>query len=371
MLETIKFLKESSDNLQVLHDMYGIDIKYNIDKTMMILDYDQIRSIPFRNHPFVIECRGLILNVTTLEIVIKSFDRFFNFGEADNDADFDWNDFDTFEKVDGSIMRVRFYEGDFFVATRNSFADSECNDSGKTWRELALEALDEDEKAFITMNPHITHVFEFCSPWNTIVVQHQESKMVLLGMFRGDWELPQLWIEDLKRQGIFRHFPVRHNFKSRAEVELYLADLTDRKVSEEGVVLKDKNGLRKKYKSEWYIQLHRLSGNGNIANLKNIVPLILQGETDEVLSYFPYLKPRVLEITSEIESLISDLVIIWKQCKDITDQKDFAIMITKTLSTPFSSVLFKLKRDDKIQSKEALITEFNKAERIIIQELKI
>jgi hypothetical protein len=44
------------------------------------LNYDQIESA--KAHPVVMECRGLILSYPHGEVVARSFDRFFNYGEV-------------------------------------------------------------------------------------------------------------------------------------------------------------------------------------------------------------------------------------------------------------------------------------------------
>jgi hypothetical protein len=106
----------------------------------------------------------------------------------------------------------------------------------------------------------------------------------------------------------------------------------------EGLVLKDKHGNRMKVKSESYLILHRSANNGNIVNIKNIVPIILDGETDEILAYFPQLKSRFDEISAKINTIKGEISKTWDKYKKITNKKEFALNVIR--ETKYSAPLF-------------------------------
>jgi hypothetical protein len=350
-------------------EQFGIFAKYHPTKPYMILDYDQIESSKFKENSMVRECRGLVLKVNTWQIIHKSFNRFYNLNESSCTDKFDWTNFTSTLKEDGSLIKVRWCYGELLITTRNSFADSHCGESGKSWAELVESCLTHDQKVIIYDNDTKTFVFELLSPYNMVVVHHPKPRLVLLSVFDcyDGYE-----VDELNYPTINKWFEQKTtlNFTRYSEVMQYLVALEEAKDTTEGVVLKDCNGVRLKCKSLWYLKLHRLSGNGSIINTKNIVPIILQGEKDEILSYFPYLEDKIKETEALLSAMFCHLALVWEQCKNIEDQKEFALMITQQYHTDFSSILFNLKKKGKIQDFEALKHEWNQSEALILKVIK-
>lgn len=79
MLNVQQFLQTKS--LEDLTAELGIRVTRHDQLPLIILNYDQIES-PKANE-IVVECRGLVLEEGTWEIVARSFRRFFNFGELE------------------------------------------------------------------------------------------------------------------------------------------------------------------------------------------------------------------------------------------------------------------------------------------------
>jgi hypothetical protein len=365
MLEVQRYLQ--SNTIASL-EQFGVFAKFHATKPYVILDYDMVESSKFKDHPIVCECRGLVLHTEDYTIVQKSFNRFFNLNEID-DSTFDWSNFSANTKEDGSLIKLRYYADEFLVTTRNSFADSLVGESGLTWDELVCSCLHEMQYRIIESNHQYTFIFELCTPHNMIVVNHPEPKLVLLGMVADTgneldlYELDKFMVLPFER-------PQEFKFKSLDEVIAYLDTLEEEKSSTEGVVLKDSKGERLKAKSKWYLKLHRLSGNGNVSLLKNVVPLILQGEKDEVLCYFPHLRSRFEEVEGILNSLFLGLYSIWNQCHHIEDQKEFALKITKEFPSPFNSILFRMKKNRDILDVKKLYHEWNQSEALILKVLK-
>lgn len=350
-------------------EQFGIFAKYHDTKPYVILDYDMVESAKFKEDPKVKECRGLVLRTDDFTIIHKAFDRFFNLNESSCTDKFVWEYFTSTVKEDGSLIKVRWYDGDLLVTTRNSFAESICGESGKSWKDLVLSCLTPPQKATIKYNETRTYVFELLSPYNMVVVHHPEPKLVLLSIFEHDTGFVSEEMYDLFNYVTFNQKQYL-NFNSLDEVTAHLQALEEAKDTTEGLVLKDKNGVRLKAKSTYYLKLHRLSGNGNITMTKNIIPIILSGEKDEILSYFPYLFDKIKETESVLNFMFCHLTMVWEHAKDIQDQKEFALMITKQFQTKFSSILFNLKKRDKIQDFEALKHEWNQSEKLIIKVLE-
>ena len=74
IMKTIEYIKKNG--IESLKSEFGINVKEYDD--LFVLNYDQIESP--KTHPIVQECRSLILD-KQFNVVSRSFDRFFNFGE--------------------------------------------------------------------------------------------------------------------------------------------------------------------------------------------------------------------------------------------------------------------------------------------------
>ena len=96
-------------------------------------------------------------------------------------------------------------------------------------------------------------------------------------------------------------------------------------------------------KQDKYLALHRLKNNGNLPLIKNLVPLILAKEQDEVLLHFPEYKDRVEKIDSILNEIYTDLDNKWYCYWDEKNQKKFALGIK---DSPAASILFNARRMD-------------------------
>jgi hypothetical protein len=363
MLAVQKYLEDNS--IESL-SKYGIGAKYHPTLPYVILDYDMIESSNHKTNPIIKECRGIVLNTQDFSVVQKAFNRFYNLGESECTENFDWKNFMCKEKLDGSLIKVRWYNNELLITTRNSFADTECGDSGKSWKELVTSCLTQYQLDVIKDNSDFTFVFEFMSPYNHIVVQHHSPWLSLLTLTNKNGCSAIIHYVELSA---YFSTPNKYEFTSIEEIEAFLEQLEKDQNPMEGFVLTDSNGLMLKIKSKFYLKLHRLNNNGCITNIKNIVPIILAGEIAEVLLYFPHLQPRIAEVQLLLGKLATELHDAWVDCKNIEDQKEFAIRITKTRYTPFSSILFKMKRAGKIHNAEELGIEFCNADSLILKIL--
>lgn len=340
MLEVQKYLKDRT--LADLAAELGIKVTQHPSDNLVILNYDQIDSP--KTHPIVRECRGLVLNNQNWEIVARSFHRFFNWGEvADEMPLFDFTKFVVDSKEDGSLCVIYYHDGKWRANTRGSFAFDLLQFQEFSWQEAFLKAMgiqSFDELDEI-LNRRVSYVCEFVSPWNKVVRQYPEPKMILLTAFEGIRELSWLEVDHLIEQMSVQVFdrPVRYSFSSIDEVHTFITDLQEKDPTNEGVVIRDFENRRWKIKNPTYLSLHRMRGEGdNLYNPKNIIPFVLSGEGDELLTYFPEVKDRYFEIKDMLSSEFDNLVQVWNESKEIESQKDFALAIVGR--TRFSSMLF-------------------------------
>src|SRR5581483_7218197 len=303
------------------------------------------------------EARGIVLEKCTWNVIAKPFNRFFNLGEdQENFKDFDWNDFTCYTKEDGSLMIVYFYDGQWHVNTSGSFGLGEVNFSKKTWRELFWETFGKPVSV-LDQFKHLTLIFELCTPFNKVVRTYPKPSVFLLGAFD-----PVLLEE--KRPRMVDHLaaelqvarPEQHHFKSADEIMAFLKEKEATDKTFEGVVIRDKNGMRAKVKSATYVAVHHMMDNGNIFNPARQVPLVLAGETSELFAVLkemidstPELKTRIEQTKAEVDAEWEKLKAVWEATHTIADQKEFALKVTKgdggKPMTPFTGILFFIRKE--------------------------
>jgi len=359
MLEVQKYLK-AAHTFEMLTAEYGIKVNRHIEYPMAILNYDQIESP--KMELIVRECRGLVLDTNTFEIVAGCMPRFFNMGEAlEITNDFVWDDKMTMRtKEDGSIITYFWnpYAKAWTVKTRGSWADMPIGENLPRWDELVLSLLPELPygECFDTA---CSYVFELCTEFNQVVRLYPEPKLFLLTIIINvnNEEFVDggiTWCANAK--GLER--PALINLKDEAAVRAYIQTLEETDGTAEGLVLRDRNNLRMKVKSSTYLAYSRLGNNGNISSDKNLVPLILANEQDEAIAIYPRIKERVYELEMVINDLFNDLSCVWHKCHLIEDQKEFALTVIKEFKSPFSSILFTLKKNGLIHNYVELEKEF-------------
>jgi RNA ligase len=340
MLHVQNYLK-SGKTLDDLNKELGINAAHHPELPLVILNYDMIESP--KTHPVVRECRGIVLDKTDWSLVARAFSRFFNWGEvADEMPLFNWNNFLTQEKVDGSLVLLYNYKGQWLANTRGSFglfpilntqweADFHNLPKDTTWQNAFCKALKVNNLQELNLDPNLTYVCEFCSPWNKVVRSYNTPQMFLLSTFQGEQEL-----------GPISHelFQPLNTYKLNNDKEITDFLNSHPEATFEGVVIKDNNNRRWKIKNTRYVALHRMKGNNGdeLANPKNLLPYILQGEGDELLTYFPEIKDVFNSYKDKVNNELNNLIKLYEETQNIENQKEFALAIKD--KTKFTSVLF-------------------------------
>jgi hypothetical protein len=343
-LEVQKFLRSHpcwENGFAALANEFAIKFNFHDSEPLVILNYNQLDSQKFS--PIVCECRGLVLNYQyDWGVVAKPFSRFFNFAEVTNISKvFNWEDFTVKTKEDGTLFIVYFYNGSWRVNTRNSFGGFIVGESGKTWNQWFSELVNfdgcpESWKSY-------TFVFEFCSIWNQVVRLYEKPQLFLLDMIHNKTfqEISSVAPNELNIVSSLLKVstPETHDFLDVEHAKSFIKEKGDS--SFEGFVFKDSNGLRFKFKNEDYVARHHLLGNNgtSLTAIRNLVPLLLKGEADEIKSYCPAcLIPKINEVASKLDEILNDATAVYSKISHLTSQKEFAIKAKQL--TKHSSLLF-------------------------------
>lgn len=331
-MKVIEFIKEHG--IEKLKQDLSIIVKEYPEEGLLVLNYDQINSP--KTDPIVMECRGLILDVK-FNVVSRSFDRFFNFGEAPEHTAFDFDDVSIFEKVDGSLIKIYNHKGVWHIATRGTaFAESGCN-GFDSFRTLVLRAIPnhelelETEENFQTesnfwLDPAWTYIFEFTSVENRVVTQYTGYNLTYLaarhnetGTYGDEYEKSAASMAfDCAEAKSYKFDTIEHCL----EMVKNLPNL------EEGYVVYRSDGKPVcKIKSPAYVAAHHIRSNDGLTP-KNISKLVVTNETDEYLSYFEDDKELIIPYLEAWNGLRVEIDKQFTSVKDIEEQKKFALAVS-------------------------------------------
>jgi len=322
---------------------FGIKITKHLSENLAIVNYSQIDSP--RSSKIAQQCRGTVIDTITNRVVARGFPRFFNWGEmleTDSAKNFNFGNFISQSKEDGSLVIVFSHNGKWFLNTRMSFGNRPIMfEGGITWREAFCQALNitSDDQLDKIFHPEYSYIFEFCSPYNKIVRQYSKPAMFLLSMFEGERELP--WVDTKNTTGPWS-LPKTFDFKSTDEITKFLNEQSKTDPTFEGVVIRDNLNNRWKIKSPTYLSLHQMHCNGNILLPKYLLPFIVNGETEELLVYFPECKEAVKKFSEVFNEAKNSLLNLWGKFKNTPNQKDFALAIK---NHPLNSILFEARKN--------------------------
>lgn len=342
-MQVIEFIRNNSvtddlrEGLEKLTIQLGISVKYVDD--LIVLNYNQIESP--KTHPIVMECRSLILEAGTLKVVSRSFDRFFNYGEALNVMpEIDWARAVAYEKVDGSLIKIYSHKGHWYISTKGTaYGDSDCMGYGITFAELVYKALGcADDAEFQALCERadlwseFTYIYELTSVENRVVRRYEGYKLHLLSVrsnFSG------LYVEHYEAKNglaIGAERPNRIKFKSAEDC---LRAAQGLKNLDEGYVIYQDGVPVAKIKSPAYVAVHHIRGEG--LNPKRIMQLVLTNEQDEYLQYFPEDRAVMQPYIDAKQTLDYAINALYDSIQGIVDQKDFAIQAGKS---DFKAALF-------------------------------
>lgn len=343
----VKVLKliNNNDNWEEIlsKEPYNLIIKH--EDPFVLLKYNQLESD--MGNPIVQECRGIIIKKQDdgkYDIASMRFTKFFNYGE-DKAAKLNFdNGVEVQQKIDGSLIGVWCDNDEWHISTSGNIDAEKAElqfqtDDIKNYKDLFIEGAIEGLNQY-NLNPNYTYMFELVSPYNRIVVPYKETKIYLLAV-RDNNTLEEFHRAVLTKisQDINVPMPeyfVCHNLQ---EAQNAVNKLTENDEHFEGFVLCDYNFNRIKMKSDKYMNLFFIRGDG-IFTYKKILKLILDGEDDDILGYFPEYKDDFDKVRRGLSIFITKIKESLQYAENFStlDKKSFAEQVKDKFET---TILFK------------------------------
>jgi RNA ligase len=319
--------------LEKLNKYYEDGLLYKqVHPTLPLTIWNYSEKVQYENlwDEVTLMCRGLVTDHTG-DIVATPFQKFFNIEEGKFTPT---EKFEVYEKMDGSLGIVFWFQGQWVVATRGSFT----SDQAIKAREI-LKKYNTD-----IMFRHLTFCFEIIYPENRIVLDYgDDEKLVLLGTF--DKNGKEMDVDMWSQWGfdVVKKYDGINDYKQLKEMV---------KNDQEGFVVKFSNGDRVKVKGVEYLRLHKIMTNvtttGVWEYLKNgeDVLEILKDVPDEfydkIKSYAQHLKYGYFQISEDAGKKFDGMMYgKYNDKEPIEDRKEFAEWVS---SQPkyMSGILFRM-----------------------------
>lgn len=240
-------------------------------------------------------CRGLVLEMKTLEIVIPCIPKFFNFNEP-LAPPITMDNAQITLKEDGYLIQIRKHPKYGLLITSKGSFDSKYAKYVKEFYE---------EKLNLTGLEEYTFVCELCRDFpgdeGIIVTKHPKEELVVWACVDEDGNEHDLFEvvvpTCLRRVQSFTPDEAKEYLKGEVE----------------GVVLKNKNNQRVKMKTDWFLKMHRLISNCTKKHVfelfaDNIPISSIEGIPDEfmqqMLGWEKELKSRKAEEVKKADELL-------------------------------------------------------------------
>ena len=321
-MRTVQFLREFG--LDELCSRFAIRARrHGAHPQLVQLKYSQILS-PL-HEPVVQECRGLVVDeADDWRVVCRAYDKFFNLGEP-NAAAVDWGSGRVYEKLDGSLITLYHYRGEWHAASSGlPDAAGMAHESGVTFAELFRRTWSRLGYARPGAgDAHLCFMFELMTPENRVITPHARPRVVLHGVR----DLHTMRERDPEPIAAERGWECVSTLPlTCVEDCLAAAKSLSPKVGE-GYVVRDAHFRRVKVKSPQYVALAHLKEG---MTGRRILEIVRANESDEFLTYFPEFRPAYEAVRREYDSLCGALEADYARLRDAREQKAFAAGASNT-----------------------------------------
>jgi len=276
------------------------------------------------------ECRGIIFDTATGDIIRRPFHKFFNVNERDETQD---NVVDLsrphaiLEKLDGSMIAPFVVNDQLIWGTKMG-----ATEVAEPVEDFVLLHENYSQFARFLIRRGYTPIFEWCSRKQRIVLDYKEDQLILTAI--RDLTTGRYMSWDLVTNTADQYFiPVVGKWETGIDMDnktmssfvRYVRDLED----VEGFVVRFSDGHMIKLKCDWYVQIHK--AKEKILQDRNIVELILDDKLDDVKAHLPQEdRDRLTVFEDDFNWSLADTVFMldndlsWIREQDI-DRKTFAL----------------------------------------------
>ncbi len=234
---------------EILNKYYEEGLVYKqVHPTLPLTIWNYTETVQYEGKwdDITLQTRGLVTDDNG-NIVARPYRKFFNMEEGKHTPT---PNFEVYDKMDGSLGILFYYEGQWVFATRGSFTSDQAV--------KGLEMLQKYE--YQKLHKDYTYLFEIIYNENRIVVKYPYEDLVLLGMINTEtgYEV-DLYGEgiDVRLKNLINNlgFKVVKKYDGISDYSVLKQMVRD---DAEGFVVRFSNGDRMKVKGAEYIRLHKI-----------------------------------------------------------------------------------------------------------------
>jgi hypothetical protein len=236
------------------------------------------------------------------------------------------------EFVEGTMINV-FWDpsiglnGGWEIATRNTPGATSSffkgSGSNKTFRQMFLEAAEQNNLVFNMLNPGYCYSFVLQHPENRIVVPFKKPQLYLVAVYFIEYVNNNIFVNSFDPQTLLKEifevtkvtvqFPEIYTFTSYSElIEKYASMNTSYNIV--GVVLHNRvTGERAKIRNPVYEQVRNLRGNQPKLQYQYL-SLRKEGKVSEFLKFYPENKKHFSEFRDQVHLFTNTLFDNYKAC---------------------------------------------------------
>ena len=287
------------------------------------------------------ECRGIIFDTKTGDIIRRPFHKFFNVNEREETQDHVVDlsqDHAILEKLDGSMIAPFIVDGKMIWGTKMG-----ATDVAKPVEEFVARNPEYITFADEAIDNGWTPIFEWCSRKQRIVLDYFDDQLVLTGLRNMNTGVYALH-GNLEAIGLAYAIPVVRVFEPQTDMKAfleYVRDLEDL----EGFVVRFDDGHMLKLKCHWYLQIHK--AKEAILQDRNIVELILEEHLDDIKAHLPaedrdHLTHFEIQFNICVGIVVQDILDIMYELDDSNiDRKTFAVEMAPQICPYMRPIVFK------------------------------
>jgi RNA ligase len=319
--------------IEKLNEYFEKGLLYKqLHPTLPLIIWNYSETVQYEGcwNDILLMCRGLVTD-TEGNIIARPFKKFFNIEENKHTPT---QDFEVYEKLDGSLGILFYYNGQWIIATRGSFVSDQAIKATELLKNYDTTELLES----------YTFLFEIIYPQNRIVCQYDYEGLVLLGVIHNQNGREM----DYKELGWFSYicgYPLVKRYNGITDYTTLKNIIKD---NEEGFVVRFSNGDRCKIKGEEYIRLHRIMTNCSTTSIWEVlkngdsIDSLLKDVPDEfykkIHNYIDELNSKFNEIKNEAILYFNEM---YPQRDSLPLRKDYAMWV-KLQSLHLHHILFKM-----------------------------
>lgn len=200
---------------------------------------------------YTLHARGIIFNKKTGHLIAKPFPKFFNLGEMENVSlvNLPKEPYRVYEKVDGSLGIIFYYQGRWHIATRGSFSSEQAM--------MGQIMLDSGQYKLQHLDPNVTYLVEIIYPENKIIVDYKgERCLICLGAYN------TITGEELNQASLSNHMTMNVRMPCAEVYDYTIEEMIELQKTlpkdDEGFVVRFESGLRVKIKGHEYLRIAKM-----------------------------------------------------------------------------------------------------------------